>query len=79
MQCPITSFDCLSCDEKCRLEKGREQSTDTVSPRPDMPEDRESLGWKLFMQEMEIRVSALEADAEKIKRDVETIEIDFSI
>jgi hypothetical protein len=36
-----------------------------------MPEDRESLGWKLFMQEMEIRVSALEADAEKIKRDVE--------
>lgn len=36
-----------------------------------MPEEREHLGQKLFMQEMELRVAALEADAEKIKRDVD--------
>lgn len=36
-----------------------------------MPEEREHLGWKLFLQESEKRVAALEAEAEAIKRDVD--------
>jgi hypothetical protein len=26
MQCPMTSFDCISCDEKCMLEERRKQN-----------------------------------------------------
>jgi hypothetical protein len=26
MQCPMTTFDCISCDEKCMLEERRKQN-----------------------------------------------------
>jgi hypothetical protein len=26
MQCPMTNFDCITCDEKCMLEERRKQN-----------------------------------------------------
>lgn len=37
-----------------------------------MAEEKESLGWKLFIQEGEKRIAALEAEAREISQQVDT-------